>query len=101
MTGFARVRRTVPQGELVLSLKSVNHRGLDLHFHLPPEMDPIEAAIRTVLKTAVMRGHVQVHLSFARTATVGEAPLNRDLLDAYIRAFREAAGIYQLTSQPD
>jgi uncharacterized protein (TIGR00255 family) len=101
MTGFARVRRTVEQGELVLSLKSVNHRGLDLHFHLPPEMDPIEAAIRNVLKTGVLRGHVQIHLSFARTTAAGEVPLNRALLDAYIRAFREAAGIYQLTSQPD
>jgi uncharacterized protein (TIGR00255 family) len=101
MTGFARVRRTVEQGELVLSLKAVNHRGLDLHFHLPPEMDPLEAAIRTVVKTGVVRGHVQVHLSFARTAAAGEAPLNRALLDAYVRAFREAAETYRLTAQPD
>jgi uncharacterized protein YicC (UPF0701 family) len=35
MTGFARVRKTVPEGEIVLSVKSVNHRALDLHFHLP------------------------------------------------------------------
>jgi len=101
MTGFARVRRTVEQGELVLSLKSVNHRGLDLHFHLPPEMDPLEAAIRNGIKTGVVRGHVQIHLSFARTAAAGEAPLNRALLDAYIRAFREAAETYHVTAQPD
>jgi len=101
MTGFARVRRTVEQGELVLSLKSVNHRGLDLHFHLPPEMDPLEASIRGVLKTGVVRGHVQIHLSFARTAGAGEAPLNRALLDAYIRAFREASEIHRLTAPPD
>ena len=37
MTGFARVRKEIPQGELVFSLKSVNHRGLDLHFHLPDD----------------------------------------------------------------
>jgi len=40
MTGFARVRKTIPEGEIVLSAKSVNHRALDLHFHLPPELDP-------------------------------------------------------------
>ncbi len=44
---------------------------------------------------------MQVHLSFARTAAAGEAPLNRALLDAYLRAFREAAETYQLTAQPD
>ena len=42
MTGFARVRKAVPAGEIVLSVKSVNHRGLDMHFHLPPELDPFE-----------------------------------------------------------
>jgi uncharacterized protein (TIGR00255 family) len=101
MTGFARVRRTVQQGELALSLKSVNHRGLDLHFHLPPEMDPLEAGIRAVVKTGVARGHIQIHLSFVRTAAAGEAPLNRPLLDAYLRAFREASELHHLTSQPD
>ena len=65
MTGFARIRRTVEQGELVLSLKSVNHRGLDLHFHMPPDMDSLEAAIRGVVKTGVARGHLQVHLLLA------------------------------------
>ena len=39
MTGFARVRKTFEEGEIVFSLKSVNHRGLDLHIHLPEEMD--------------------------------------------------------------
>ena len=48
MTGFARVRKEIPQGELVLSLKSVNHRGLDLHFHLPNELDALENDIRAI-----------------------------------------------------
>ena len=39
MTGFARVSRSTPFGELTLSIKTVNHRGLDLHFHMPLEFD--------------------------------------------------------------
>jgi len=91
MTGFARIRKTIPQGEIVLSLKSVNHRGLDLHFHLPHELDPIENDIRTAIRAGVVRGHVQIHLSFNRSAEEGAAPLNRNLLAAYMAAFREAA----------
>ncbi len=34
MTGFARVRETAPDGEIVVGIKSVNHRGLDMHFHM-------------------------------------------------------------------
>src|ERR1700744_2042602 len=101
MTGFARLRRTVEQGELVLSLKSVNHRGLDLHFHMPPELDALENEIRTALKTGVARGHLQIHLSFNRTVQAGGGPLNRSLLDAYMRAFQEASEVYHLDAKPD
>src|SRR5437016_684461 len=94
MTGFARVRKTVPQGEIVLSLKSVNHRGLDLHFHLPHELDPIENEIRTAIRAGVARGHVQIHVSFTRAVSEVTTPLNRNLMAAYIAAFREAAALY-------
>ena len=62
MTGFARVRRAIEEGEIVVSLKSVNHRGLDLHFHLPPELDAVENEIRGVIKKGVARGHMQVNV---------------------------------------
>ena len=101
MTGFARVRRTIEQGEIVLSLKSVNHRGLDLHFHMPPELDALENDIRGAVKSGVARGHLQIHLSFNRTVAADGAPLNRSLLDAYMRAFAEASDLYQLNGKPD
>ncbi len=101
MTGFARVRKALAEGELVLSLKSVNHRGLDLHFHLPPELDALESDLRAEIKRGVARGHLQLHISFTRTVEAAAAPLNRALLDSYVRAFREAAVLYSLSGQPD
>ena len=101
MTGFARVRKTIPEGEIVLSVKSVNHRGLDLHFHLPPEFDAVENDVRSVIKSGVARGHIQVHLAFTRVVAPGSAPLNRPLLDAYIRAIREASDLYHVDAKPD
>jgi len=101
MTGFAQVRKTVPEGEILLTLKSVNHRGLDLHFHMPPELDSLESRIRALLKDAVVRGHLQVHLTFTRTRAAGAAPWNRALMDAYMRAFQEAAALYGIEGRPD
>src|SRR4029077_11487018 len=101
MTGFARVRKEFPQGELVLSLKSVNHPGLDLHFHLPNELDALENDIRAVIKSGVARGHVQIHIGFARNAAGDTAPLNRAMFQAYMAAFREAAQLYAIEAQPD
>ena len=101
MTGFARVRKVIEQGEVVVSLKSVNHRGLDLHFHLPVEMDPIENDIRNAIKNACARGHVQVHVGVTRSDS-GAGSLNRPLLAAWLAAFREAMQLHSLPGQqPD
>ncbi len=101
MTGFARVRKVFAEGEVVVSLKSVNHRGLDLHFHMPAELDAMENDVRGAIKRGMVRGHVQIHVSLMRTA--GEAAgLNRPLLDLYMTAFREAAKAYEIEGQwPD
>jgi len=101
MTGFARVRKIAEDTEIVFSLKSVNHRGLDLHFHLPPELDALENEIRGIVKAGVARGHVQINLNLVRI-TVDTAGLNRALLALYMGAFREAADLYRISDQqPD
>lgn len=102
MTGFARVKTAIPEGEILLSVKSVNHRALDLHFHLPPELDPFEAALRREIKSRVARGHLQLHVSFtpAIEAAAGTA-LNKPLLAAYLSAFQHAAAEFGLSGKPD
>jgi uncharacterized protein (TIGR00255 family) len=101
MTGFARVRKTVPDGEIAVGIKSVNHRGLDIHFHMAAELDPFEGAIRNGVKAKVARGHLQVNVQFNRTAPADASSLNRPLLQAYLQAFREAAGEFGGESKPD
>src|ERR1700757_4427151 len=101
MTGFARVKTAIPEGEIVLSVKSVNHRALDLHFHLPPELDPFEAALRKAIKGRVARGHLQVHVSFTQSVEAADAALNKPLLAAYVSAFQQAAAEFGLSGKPD
>jgi uncharacterized protein (TIGR00255 family) len=101
MTGFARIRKTVAVGEIVLSVKSVNHRALDLHFHLPPELDPFEAALRKTIKGRVARGHLQIHVSFTQSVEASSAALNKPLLATYLSAFAQAVEEFGVTGKPD
>lgn len=102
MTGFARVSRSTPAGELTVSIKTVNHRGLDMHFHMPPEFDPAEPGLRSALRKRVSRGHVQVQVFFKRAARpTGEAALNEALLQNWLSAFRVAAERTGLDCRPD
>src|SRR2546425_10615283 len=116
MTGFAQVKgevqrapasanaaRTAPtNGRLAfsLSLKSVNHRFLDLHFRLPSGTDSLEMQLRRLLKEKIARGHIEVTLSLERSS--GEAvALNRELVGGYIAAFRAAAAEFSISVEPD
>ena len=51
-----------------LSLKSVNHRFLDLQLRLPSGLDALEMELRKALKENLVRGHVELTLSVDRTA---------------------------------
>jgi len=102
MTGFAQVRKTISEGEIVISVKTVNHRGLDMHFHLPPEMDAFESAMRKAVKDRVARGHLQLNVAWNRTNGLAtDSSLNRPLLEAYLAAFERAQREFSLTSTPD
>lgn len=101
MTGFARVRKKNDVGEAAVSIKSVNHRALDLHFRMPGELDPFEPALRAAVKRHIVRGHIQVQVTFFRSSEAPPAVLNRSVLDAYISAYRQAAAEYGLGGEPD
>ena len=116
MTGFAQVKGEIQQDTPVpassadtqnnarlgftLSLKSVNHRFLDLHFRLPSGTDSLEMQLRRLLKENVARGHLEVSLSLDRSSSEAYS-LNRELVSGYIAAFRTAAAEFSLSSEPD
>ncbi len=111
MTGFSQVRGEIQHNgshgssapgrmAFVLSLKSVNHRFLDLHFRLPSGTDSLEMQLRRLLKEKMARGHVEVSLSLERT-TSETFSLNRQIVGGYITAFRSAAAEFSIASEPD
>ena len=101
MTGFARAAGRISETfGYTLSLKSVNHRFLDLHMRMPGGTDSLEMKLRKVLKEKIARGHVEVSLSIDRSASK-EAQYSQELVAGYIAAFRGAASLHKLTGEPD
>ena len=105
MTGFARVQARVPvrdqdQLSYTLSLKSVNHRFLDVQMRLPPGLDGLEMELRRILKEHLVRGHVEVILSIDRNAAQ-VAGFNRELVSGYLAAFQSARNEFGLNGEPD
>jgi uncharacterized protein (TIGR00255 family) len=105
MTGFARVQARVTVGEYEqlgysLTIKSVNHRFLDLQLRLPTGLDALEMDLRKMLKENLVRGHIELALSLDRSAQQRPG-YNRELITAYLEAFRAACGEHRIDGRPD
>ena len=101
MTGFARISGRVSDAlSWNLSLKSVNHRFLDLHMRMPGGAERLEMRLRLLLKEKLLRGHLEATLTVERGLRPN-AYFDRDLLQGYLAAFRAAATESALEQQPD
>jgi len=104
MTGYATAQSSTEDGvAFTLTMKSVNHRFLDLNLRLPGECDALEIALRRLIKERVKRGHIDVTLHVdRRTRDQTQAvQLNRELLTAYVHVFHEAAKAHRFNAEPD
>jgi len=101
MTGFAQIKGQVNGGtSFTLSLKSVNHRFLDLHFRMPAETVALEMKVRRLLKEKMGRGHVEITL-MVEAATDQAFAVNRQLAAGYVEAFRHLAREFGISGEPD
>ena len=102
MTGFARVSRSTPSGQLTVAIKTVNHRALDMHFHMPLEFDAVEPALRSAVRKRISRGHVQVQVFFKRNNDEdGAMAINEPMLQAWLHTFGDVSKRFRIDSRPD
>jgi uncharacterized protein (TIGR00255 family) len=104
MTGYATAQSATEEDTaFTLTLKSVNHRFLDLNLRLPSDCDALEVALRRLIKESVKRGHVDVTLHVDRRTreATQSVQLNRELLSAHLRVFHEAAKLHHFNVEPD
>ena len=101
ITGFARTQVRVHDTlAYSLSVKSVNHRFLDIQLRLPAGLDALEMELRRVLKESLVRGHLELTLSVDRSVQQ-KAGYNREMVAGYIEAFRQARSAFRLKGDPD
>jgi uncharacterized protein (TIGR00255 family) len=60
MTGFASATREAEQATTSVTVKTVNHRFLDVQFRLPQSLAAVESSLRASIQRFVARGRVEV-----------------------------------------
>jgi uncharacterized protein (TIGR00255 family) len=100
MTGYAQSRAAENGWSLRVTIRSVNHRFLDLHLRMPEGFEPLEPRIRQIIRERVRRGHldVTVHYELAGPAAIG---VNREVAAAYLKAATSLRKEFRIESEPD
>ena len=86
MTGFARAPGGEGAARWTWELRSVNAKGLDLRFRVPPGCEGVEQAARGEAAARLKRGAVQASLTLDRSAGRAEVRINQDALQAILAA---------------
>jgi uncharacterized protein (TIGR00255 family) len=68
MTGFASVSRDLAGDKVQITMKSVNHRFLDVSVKLPPALVAIDQRVRAVVQQRLSRGRVELQIAADATA---------------------------------
>lgn len=74
MTGFAAVEKNLANATLLLELRAVNSRYLDLHFKLDDSLKYLEPFIRELIAEKLSRGKVECKLNLLQRSPDGKAP---------------------------
>jgi uncharacterized protein (TIGR00255 family) len=100
MTGYAQAHALENGWSLRVSLRSVNHRFLDLHLRVPEGFEPLEPAMRKIVRERLRRGHVDLTVQYemAGPSAVG---VNQEVAAAYMRAVKELREKFAMHSEPD
>jgi uncharacterized protein (TIGR00255 family) len=85
MTGYAQAHSEQHGWAVRVSVKSVNHRFLDLKLRIPEGFDLYEMRLRQAVRERIHRGHVDISVH-ADPGTAAPVQVNKDLALAYLRA---------------
>ena len=69
MTGFGSGQASGSPGSLVIEIRSVNSRYLDLQFKLPDELRQAEMPLRELISQHLSRGKVEIRANYTRAKT--------------------------------
>jgi uncharacterized protein (TIGR00255 family) len=100
MTGYAQAQAVESGSSLRVSVRSVNHRFLDLHLRVPEGFEPLEPRIRQIVREHIHRGHLDVTLyhDVAGPSAVG---VNEEVAGAYVQAVNVLRKKFDIQAQPD
>ncbi len=92
MTGFGRYENHQGDKKFTVEMKAVNHRYFDVSIKMPKKFSFFESSVRSVLKTYIQRGKVDVFITYEDFAEETAAlKYNENIASEYMKYFGQMA----------
>lgn len=92
MTGYGRAQKILNGRDILVEIRSVNHRYYEYSSRIPRAYGYIDEKLKAMLKTGISRGKVEVSVTISNIeGRDTEIALNMGVAEGYILALRGAA----------
>jgi uncharacterized protein (TIGR00255 family) len=96
MTGFGSARAEAPNLSVLIEIKSVNHRYLDVHIKIPGEYQNFESIIRQRVSGVLKRGRLDVFVRIDYKRENIKLDVNHQLVRAYVEMMSGLKSAYPI-----
>ncbi|MCM1023643.1 MAG: YicC family protein [Prevotella sp.] len=91
MTGYGRFQQTIDGREIMVEIKSVNHRYFEFSARVPRAYGYLEEKLKTFIQGRVSRGKVDVGVTvFNVEGKDAQIEVNQSIAEGYVAALRKA-----------
>lgn len=92
MTGFGRERRIINGREIIVEIRSVNHRYYEFTARTPRAYGYLDEKLKSFMHNAISRGKVEVSVSiYNQEGASANIEINREIAKGYVGALRGSA----------
>jgi uncharacterized protein (TIGR00255 family) len=91
MTGYGRSEKTIGEKQVMVEIRSLNGKQIDLLLKIPSPLKPREFDIRNIINEHLQRGSIECTITVKLNGTAKPSSINMELVTAYYHQLKSLA----------
>ncbi len=101
MTGYGKAEQIYLTKRIVVEVKTLNSKQLDLSLKLPQELRPQELDYRNEIANILQRGKIDVSISVSDTNVEQNTHIEKEVIASYLKQIKEISEEYNIPASSD
>lgn len=101
MTGYGKAEQIYLTKRIVVEVKTLNSKQLDLSLKMPQELRPQELDYRNEIANILQRGKIDVAISVTDTIVEQNTHIEKEVIASYLKQIKEISEEYNIPASAD